>query len=343
MKKSLPLFTYLPMAGGSHAKALTINAPDPVTVLRWLSLPLLALALILLSIDLAEAKRLGGNKSFGSKDSYSKSYDKPTPPNTSASNMQQSTPPQAKAPGGFLSKFGGMGGLVGGLLMGGLLGSLFFGGGFGGFGILEMVLLGVGGFLLFRFIRARRGAQAGGTTRVKQTAPGVHDRLAYADGPAGDVAPNLETRSWGTLRTIAASPGGANDTIPPVVMPAGLDEAEFLAGAKALYNRLQTSWDRRDLTDIRGFTSPEVYAEIAHQASEDPTPGKTDILMIEARVIEAGTEGTQTVISVLYDVLLRENQANDQPSQIREVWHISRDQSATKPEWILEGIQQLKR
>ncbi|WP_165352131.1 Tim44 domain-containing protein [Solidesulfovibrio carbinolicus] len=342
MKKSLPLFPYQPMAGDSHTKALSLNAPAQATVMRWLSLPLLALALILLSIDLAEAKRLGGNKSFGSKDSYSKSYDKPTPPNTSASNMQ-STPPQAKAPGGFLSKFGGMGGMVGGLLMGGLLGSLFFGGGFGGFGILEMLLLGVGGFLLFRFIRARRGAQAGGTTRMEQPAPGVHDRLAYAAGPAGDVAPNQESRSWGSLRTTAASSGGPNDTIAPVVMPAGLDEAEFLSGAKALYNRLQTSWDRRDLTDIRGFTSPEVYAEIAHQASEDPTPGKTDILMIEARVIEAGTEGTQTVISVLYDVLLRENQANDQPSQIREVWHISRDQSASKPEWILEGIQQLER
>ena len=125
------------------------------------------------------------------------------------------------------------------------------------------------------------------------------------------------------------------------VLPDGVDESEFLAGAKALYARLQASWDRRDLDDIRGFTSPEVFAEISRQAKEDTSPGKTDILMVEARIVEAGTQGTQTVVSVLYDVLLREDQTDSRSMQVREVWHIRRDESVSNPQWILEGIQQL--
>ncbi len=343
MNARLSLPKHLPTAVGPRAQALACNGPDSPAVLRWLALPLFALALLLMSIDLAEAKRLGGSKSFGSRDSYSRSYDKPISPNTSASTMQQPASPQAKAPGGFFSKLGGMGGMFGGLLMGGLLGSLLFGGGFGGFGLLELLLLGVGGFMLFRFIRARRGAPSRETARMERTASGPNDRFAYAGGPAGDISPNRATDAWGALRSAEASHGGTYGQTPPVVLPAGLDEAEFLSGAKALYTRLQASWDRRDLADIRGFTSPEVFAEIARQAGEDPAPGKTDILMVEARVIEAGRQGTQTVISVLYDVLLRENQADPQPAQIREVWHIRRDEAAARPEWILEGIQQLER
>jgi len=124
-------------------------------------------------------------------------------------------------------------------------------------------------------------------------------------------------------------------------MPAGLDEAEFLAGVKALYARLQASWDRRDLDDIRQFTSPEVFSEIARQAQEDPAPGKTDILMVEARVLEAASHGGQTVITVFFDVLLREDQSAGNPGQVREVWRISRDENAARPSWTLEGIQQL--
>jgi Tim44-like domain. len=52
-----------------------------------------------------------------------------------------------------------------------------------------------------------------------------------------------------------------------------LDEQEFLTGAKALYTRLQASWDRRDIDDIRQFTSPEVHEEIARQATLDPRKG----------------------------------------------------------------------
>lgn len=283
--------------------------------LAYLFLPLIALTLLLFAWpDLADAKRMGGGGSFGSKPSYGSGYNKPVSPSKDSSTMAKQAAPTTS------SRFGGLGGMFGGLLMGGLLGSMLFGGGFAGPGMLDILLLAMGGFLLFKFIKSRRAATA-------NSAP-----YAYAG--------NEETRSsgshggWGNQRFEPQAPQAP-------VLPHGLDEQEFLTGAKALYTRLQASWDRRDIDDIRQFTSPEVHEEIARQATLDPAQGRTEILMVEARVLEARAEGTETVISVLFDAMLREDDASAPAEQIREVWHIRRDENAAAPQWTLEGIQQL--
>lgn len=338
-----------PYRSNLPAQAIALGGLSPGDAMRWLLAPLIALAVLLMSFDPADAKRMGGGGSFGSKDSYSKSYDKPTPPSKNMTTERQATPNQqpGAAPGGFMSRFGGIGGMLGGVLLGGMLGSLLFGGMGGGFGILEILLLGVAGFMVFRFIRSRRAARAGQAGHADQAAhreqavPMGGDRFAYA-APTGNYTPDAGAGGWASVRSTPGGQGGSAQIAPPV-MPAGIDEAEFISGAKALYARLQSSWDRRDMEDIRGFTSPEVFAEISRQAGEDPAPGKTDILMIEARVVEAGTQGSQTVISVLYDVLLHEDQSGPRSAQVREVWHIRRDESASNPQWTLEGIQQLDR
>jgi predicted lipid-binding transport protein (Tim44 family) len=210
--------------------------------------------------------------------------------------------------------------MVGGLLMGGLIGSMLFGGGFAGPGMLDMLLLGVGGFRRFKLIRSRRMATA-------NSAP-----YAY--------------QGSGTERTAAAGGGWGQRLEPQAqqgpVLPKGFEEQEFLAGAKALYVRLQGSWDRRDIDDIRQFTSPEVPAEISRQAAAAPNPGNPEILMVDARILEARTDGPETVISVLFDALLREDGPGAPSDQVREVWHIRRDESASAPQWTLEGIQQLE-
>lgn len=321
-----------PDSAGARAPSAVLSAHSP-DLLRWFFIPLLVLTFFLVSLGNADAKRFGGGKSFGGKEGYSKSYDKPTPPDRNAASAQKKSDPGAQAAqGGFMSRFGGMGGMLGGLLIGGMLGSLFFGGAGGGLGILEILLIGIGVFFLFRFLRSRRRTQENQAPQTLSDAPGG-ERYAYASAPAGD--------GWASLR----QPGGdwrerASST-QPVDLPAGIDEAEFLAGAKTLYNRLQGAWDRRDLEDIRRFVSPAVLAEISRQASEDPTPSKTDILTVEAKVLDTSQTGAQIVVSVLFDVLLRENQAESRSTLIQEVWRLCRDESIPQAEWILDGIQQI--
>lgn len=109
-----------------------------------------------------------------------------------------------------------------------------------------------------------------------------------------------------------------------------------------MYARLQHSWDRRDLKDIALFTTPEVLAEITRQANADPAPSKTELLLVNAKLLEFREEAADTVVAVLFDVLMREDAGEERPKQIREVWHFSRPTGDLQANWRLEGIQQLE-
>ncbi|UZP66207.1 Tim44-like domain-containing protein [Desulfovibrio mangrovi] len=275
--------------------------------------------------DTADARKMGGGKSFGSKPSYQRSVQTPaqSPTNPSRTQSEQAKQGQQANQGATAQPMGarsGFGGMMGGLLMGGLIGSMLFGGGAGGGGpgLLDMLLIGGGLFLLFRFLRARRmaaegaGPQAGGVQ--------MHER---------------STNGWGNLA------GAAEQTSGPD-LPAGFDPDEFLHGAKTMYVRLQSSWDKRDLKDIRQFTSDEVYEEIARQAEEYPASGRTELLLVAPQLIEAREMGHQIIASVMYDVMLRED-GDTHSRQDRELWHFSRDRNRPEDFWLLEGIQQIER
>ena len=270
--------------------------------------------------DTAEAARLGRSRSFGSKPSYQRSAPAPSqkPTSTQAKPGQTNQQQPAATP----SPMGRWGGMFGGFLMGGLLGSLLFGGGQGvsGPGLMDMLLIGGGLFLLFRFLRGRRFAT--------ESAPSG-GAMAFDRGPG---------QAWGSSNY---TPDNPVEVQPPSVPP-GFDADDFLKGANAIYARLQASWDKRDLEDIREFTSPEVFSEIQQQAKEDPTPGKTELLMINPQIIEARDVDHQTIVSVLYDVMLRENE-DELSKQVRELWHFSQERNKPEAFWVLEGIQQVER
>ncbi|WP_076750778.1 Tim44 domain-containing protein [Desulfatitalea tepidiphila] len=271
----------------------------------------------------AEAARFGRSRSFGSKPTYQRSAQPPAQSPAGSPTKNGQTAQAQPNTGPTASPMGRTGGMLGGLLMGGLIGSLLFGGGLGagGIGLLDILLIGGGLFLLFRFLQARRMAAAsaagsGGMAFARDTDPA----WGWAGGALDD-----ETES--------ASPQQAG-------LPPGFDADEFLKGAQALYVRLQNAWDKRDLEDIRQFTSPEVFSEIQRQAEEDPSPGKTELLLITPRLLEVRDTQDQTIASVLFDVMLREDE-DDLSKQVREVWHFSRELGNPDSFWQLEGIQQV--
>jgi len=217
--------------------------------------------------------------------------------------------------------------MLGGLLMGGLIGSLLFGGmhSWGGPGLLDILIFGGLLFLLFRFLKARRTA-------------------AQAAGQASFSTGLDSQRTWG------ASPSGYGPgqgmPLPAeseeVKIPKDFDQEDFMKGAKTVYTRLQKSWDKRDLEDIRQFTSKEVWEEIKRQAQEDPQPSKTEVLRVNARLLEVTSSNRHTVASVLFDVLMRESKDRDTAEEVREIWHFSKEDNDPKSFWVLEGIQQVE-
>jgi len=273
----------------------------------------------LLSADYADARRMGGGRSFGSRKSFSKPAQKPAP-SRETQDARQSTTQQTNKPRGF-------GGMLGGLLMGSLLGGLLFGGGLGGGNFLDLLLIGGGLFLLLRMLRSRRPATSGAGAYNTGAGPPLGRSAA---GPS-------EAGGWGNLQAPPPPPDAAPQGVS---VPADFDADEFLEGAKMAYTRLQESWDRRDLDDLATFVEPEVYQELANQAAEDPDPGKTEILMLEARLLEVKEQDGQTMATVYYDALLREDAEAGAPEQVREVWHFQRSSAGEK--WKLAGIQQLE-
>lgn len=259
----------------------------------------------------SDARRMGGGKSFGTRPQYRQSTPSPSMPSQGATPSPQGGAfnQTARRPG----LFGGLGGMLGGMLMGGLIGSLLFGGGFTGPGLLDLLLVGGGLFLLFRVLKARRMAS--------QTVPPAFERtVGHAD---------YDTAATGYTPLTADR-------------PADFDEREFLDGARTAYVRLQASWDRRDLEDIRQFTSPQVWEELRLEAEKDPLPGKTEIVYVNASVVKVEKIAADIVVSVLFDALLRESPEQQKPEPVREIWHFSRKESEPGSFWKLEGLQQVE-
>jgi len=281
----------------------------------------LSLALLCFSLE-AQAARFGGGRSFGGSPSFSRPMPSSQMPSGSMRNpsamQQQPAAAAAARPGGF-----GMGGMLGGLLAGTLIGSLLAGEGFSGGGMFDILLIGLGLYLLFKFLGRRREAASGRTdTGLNMPVPdqpgagrsGLWDALGGSSGASGNK-------------------GRAN-------APAGFDREDFLRGAKMLYQRMNDSWDKRDLDDIEAFSTRPFMAEIRRQAEESPAPEKTDILLVNADLISVITEAGRETASVYFDVALREG-SRGEPSQVREVWHFVRA-ADSKENWKLDGIQQVE-
>src|SRR5207244_3442455 len=107
-------------------------------------------------------------------------------PATPSRGIPQPTPqPAPQRPGFFGSLMGG----IAGFALGGLLGSLLFGGGFGGgIGLLEILLVVGGVFLLMRMIRGRQSAPEPAYAGAGASAYGASDPGGSGGGARAAVA-----------------------------------------------------------------------------------------------------------------------------------------------------------
>ena len=288
-----------------------------------------ALTFGIASFDADAAKRFGGGGNLGQQRSTPAMKEAPKAPAQAAPAQAPASPaatpatpaaPAAKP--SFMSRFGG---ILAGLGIGALLGSMF-GGGMGSIvGILLMVLLvGAVAFFAMRMFGAR--------------ARPAEKPMAYA-GPGDDVAPprpvEIGSRLAGGAEPapVAAAVAGS---IPP-----DFQVEPFLRQAKMAFIRLQAANDARDLDDIRNYTTPEMYAEIAMQIEERlDAVQKTEVLNVHPTLIEVANEDGYEVASVRFAGLMRES-ADANPESFDEVWHVRKKIGDKSSTWLISGIQQL--
>ena len=248
-----------------------------------------------------------------------------TPANAPAAAPANAANPGATAPAvapkpSFMQRWGG---LLAGLGIGALLASLF-GAQLGP--IIGMLLLGLilaaVVFMLYRLF-------AGGGRRA-QPAPAHTPAMAFSGigSKAGEPAST-------EYRGSAAAP-----VAPVAADKPQIDPEPFLRVAKTSFIRLQAANDARDLDDIRDYTSPEVYAEIAMQIKErGDAPQRTEVVNLNAELIETAIEGDYEIASVRFYGLIRENDAAN-PEPFDEVWHVRKDRRDRRGSWLIAGIQQ---
>ena len=296
------------------------------------ALVILLAAFALALPDTAEAARMGGGRSFGSKPFMSTPAQRPA--------MRQQAPAAAaqaqdvqRRPG----MFGGMGGIFGGLLAGTLLGSLLGGGGFSGGGLLDIIMIGLLiylGLKLFARFRQRQSQEP-----AAAAAGGFGASQPFARTSVQSPGPSS---GWDALRSLS---GQGGQTVQPtaqaeVDVPSGFDVEEFLRGAKMAYSRMQKAWDQRDLDDIAQFATPAVMDALKEQMAEDSAPGNTEILLVNAQLLGVENEADNQRAQVFFDVLMREQPNQAAPSAVREVWHFLRE--GANGAWKLDGIQQVE-
>ncbi|MBI5919988.1 MAG: Tim44 domain-containing protein [Nitrosomonadales bacterium] len=263
----------------------------------------------------ANAKRLGGGSSVGKQRTMDQQQMQRQP---TAAPAQAA--PAAAAPQSNRSKWLGP---LAGLAIGAGLAAMFASMGLGeGMGMLLMIVLGVAA-LAFVVAMLRKKKQQAPMQYAGAGAPYSQPESAYQPVSGGSAAPVAEP--------VAAAPAS---------IPAGFPVDAFLRSAKTSFIRLQAANDRKDLNDIREYTTPEMYAEISMQMQErDDAPQKTDVQAVNAALIEVVEEGDVAIASVRLSGQLSEN--GGAAENFDEVWHVQKNLRDDKAVWLLAGIQQV--
>ena len=305
---------------------------------------ILALSFAVLSASLApgaaEAKRIGGGGSSGMQRSTPSAA-----PNAAPAKPAQAAPaapaaaaaPAAPAP--KRSWMGPLAGLAAGLGIAALMSHFGMGEGMGN--IIMMVLIAGLAFVAIRFAMARFG---GSRAQPAMATPGG---MQFAGGNVPRQQPTLNETTmpaWNNGATslvdatpalAAAAPALAANTLPP-----GFDTEAFERIAKMIFIRMQAANDTADLADLRQFTTPEMFASVKLDLQERGSAAQqTDVVKIDAQVIEFATEAERQIVSVRYHGLIREEK-DGVAAPFDEVWHLVKPVDGSR-EWAIAGIQQM--
>jgi len=293
-----------------------------------LALVIATVGLALAAADADAAKRFGGGGNLGKQRSAPTAPAArdatTTPASPTAAPAKPAQPAAAPtAPQPQPSFMGRWGGLLAGLGIGALLATLF-GAQMGP--IVGLVLAALAAFLvvglLARFFMARAAPASATATTGRAQFPGIGSGLG-APAEAQRIEPVI----------------GGGPSTPQRAIPAA-DVDAFLRVAKTSFLRMQAANDAGDLDDIRDYTTPEVYAEIAMQVEErGGTPQKTEVVDLKAELLDDAIEGDYAWASVRFSGAMREA-PGAAPEPFDEVWNVRKNLRERNPAWLIAGIQQ---
>jgi len=134
---------------------------------------------------------------------------------------------------------------------------------------------------------------------------------------------------------VATAPAVAMTAAP---IPADFDSASFIRQAKLNFIRLQDANDRGDLAALRQVTTDRMFDAILAELRPHRPAQHTDVVSLNASLLEVATEGETHSASVRFHGMIREDDGEAAPFE--EVWHLKKPVSGASG-WVLAGIQQV--
>lgn len=320
--------------------------------------------------DEADAKRMGGGSSMGSRGS--KSFSAPQQP---AARTGFNQPSATQRPGGAAAggMFGGIGsgllGGLGGLMLGGMLGSMLFGGagaagtGAGGIGLMEILLIGGAIWFGIRWYKRQR-------TTAPATSPAFGHSLPQGSGfgfPSPNTdRPNLHQERVGHGFGQSFNPGAAHagmnaemDEVSQGLehiasMDKHFNEGQFLNGAKSAFQQMQQSWCDGNADSLRPLLTTtmleHILADMKKKENNHLKDHIENIQFQQAEISEAWQESGEDWITVRFQVSMLEYSTDAQgavvdgdrsiPVFVEEYWTFTRPVGSRNPNWFLAAIQQ---
>ena len=273
----------------------------------------------------AQARKFGGGKSFGRSHQTA-----PAP----AAKPDAGTPTAAPGAAAAAGKKGMLGGMLGGLLAGGLIAAMLGSGAFEGIQFMDILIMGLLAFVIFRLLRGRR--QATGPAPVQSPVfaggqPNHTDRRAF----------DLDSKFGGGSAVGGSGVGGGagfGSSQVPFNLPAGFDMTGFLAGARDHYRTLQDAWNKNDLVKIQEYVSPELYNDLRAERATLQGDQHTEVMFVDAELVRADQIGGRAEVSIKFTGRYRDT-VEGVEEDITDTWHLERDLSQVNSPWYIVGIE----
>ncbi|NAW81958.1 TIM44-like domain-containing protein [Vibrio sp. V43_P6S15P86] len=270
---------------------------------------------------IAEAKKFGGSKSFG------KSYKTAPAPKQQQQNTNTVGKDQTAKSS---SKKGLMGGLLGGLLAGGLL-AAFFGGAFEGIQFMDILIIGLIAFVIFKLMRGMLGAKQGSMNQHRQ-------QPAFGGNASKFEQPNMQNFEQQPNTNNGGFGGFGAQTDVPHNYPPGFDQAAFINGSREHYRILQGAWNHNQLETIEEYVSPSLFEDLKAERAKLDGEQYTDVMYVDAEIVRADYDANKAQLSLQFSGRYRDT-VEGVEEEIEDIWHLERDLTVPNAPWLIVGIQ----
>ncbi len=206
-----------------------------------------------------------------------------------------------------------------------------------------IALLAVAAFVVIRLLMQRFAGAGAQRPPMALAGAGAQGQMAsaprFVDERPGMQREALTPAIGSDLKPPLALPGAASAAeVAAPALPAGFDRSAFERLAKMIFIRMQAANDSADLNDLRNFTTPELFASLRLDLQDRADARQqTDVVKVDAQLIDFAEEAERQIVSVRFDGLIREVPGSE-PAPFSEIWHLVKPADDSRS-WAIAGIQ----